>query len=74
MPESPPKPPLKPSQIPSTPVEHQLAFLLLWGLEYQKNPKLTLPEFRKWLHASHAANVKAAKAQFDANQATKGKK
>lgn len=51
--------------------EHAIAYLTLYSQEYKKNPKLSVAQFNHWLYETHKANIKAAKAQFDA---AKGKK
>jgi hypothetical protein len=55
----------------ATAIYHAIAYHLLFSLEQQKNPKLTVGEFRKHLYDSHVANVKAAKAQHDAKHGGK---
>lgn len=66
---------------PSTPFDptatrkaHALAYLILYSQEWEKDHTLTPEKFHVLLHEKHAANVTAAKAQFDAREAAKEKK
>ena len=54
--------------------DYAIAYLVLYSQEFRKNPQQTPASFKAWLHAEHHANVKTAKAQFDAKQAAKKEK